>query len=112
MTRGCARWESCWTNGLHTIDNPRRKHVAVLALAIFSSAEGHGVGRALMSAGVKLCDNWLNVRKIELQVFVNNERAIALYKKHGFEVEGELKEYGFRDGEYVNAYAIGRIKER
>jgi putative acetyltransferase len=66
---------------VHTIDNPRRKHVASLALAVCSSMQGKGVGHALMSAGVALCDNWLNISKVELQVYIDNERAIALCKK-------------------------------
>jgi putative acetyltransferase len=97
--------------GVHTSDKPRRKHVATLALAVCSSVQGKGVGHALMNAGVELCDNWLNIRKIELQVYIDNERAIALYKRHGFEIEGELKAYGFKAGKYVNAYSMGRLKE-
>jgi putative acetyltransferase len=99
--------------GVHTFDqNPRRKHVAMIAIAVCASVQGKGVGNALMSAGVDLCDNWLNIRKIELQVYIDNEQAITLYKKHGFEIEGELKEYGFKAGRYINAYAMGRVRKK
>jgi putative acetyltransferase len=73
--------------------------------------QGKGVGHALMSAGVALCDNWLNISKVELQVYIDNERAIALCKKHGFDIEGELRAYGYKAGTYVNAYSMGRLKE-
>ena len=96
--------------GLHTIDNPRRKHVATIVIAVCSSVQGKGVANALMVAGVDLCDNWLNVSRIELQVFTDNERAIDLYKRHDFKIEGELVNYGFRDGKYVNAYAMARVR--
>ncbi|MDJ0806126.1 MAG: GNAT family N-acetyltransferase [Gammaproteobacteria bacterium] len=97
--------------GVHTTDRHRRKHVASLVIAVCASVQGKGIAKKLMSAAIDLCDNWLNIRKIELQVYVDNERAIALYKKFGFEIEGELKEYGFKAGKYVSAYAMGRVKE-
>ena len=97
--------------GVHTIDRPRRKHVAILAFAVSKKIEGMGVGSALMKAAIELCDNWLNVRRIELQVFQDNERAISLYRKHGFKKEGELVDFGFKFGKYVNAYSMARINE-
>ena len=97
--------------GLHTVDRPRRKHVATLAIAVSKSVQGKGVAHMLMKTALDLCDNWLNVRRIELQVFVDNERAISLYKKHGFKVEGELVDFGFKCGKYVNAYSMARISK-
>ncbi|MDI5568757.1 GNAT family N-acetyltransferase, partial [Salmonella enterica subsp. enterica serovar Kentucky] len=41
------------------------------------------------------------VERIELTVFVDNEPAVAVYKKYGFEIEGTGKKYGLRNGEYV-----------
>jgi L-amino acid N-acyltransferase YncA len=35
---------------------------------------------------------------------------IALYKKFGFEVEGTHRRLAFRDGEYVDAYSMARLK--
>ena len=57
-----------------------------------------------------MCDNWLRVDRIELTVFVDNEPAVAVYKKHGFEIEGTGKKYGLRNGEYVDAYFMARVK--
>ncbi|MBR7381912.1 GNAT family N-acetyltransferase, partial [Klebsiella pneumoniae] len=55
-------------------------------------------------------DNWLRVDRIELTVFVDNEPAVAVYKKYGFEIEGTGKKYGLRNGEYVDAYFMARVK--
>ena len=55
-------------------------------------------------------EKWLNLARIELTVFTDNEAAIALYRKFGFEIEGTLRKYAFRDGEFVDAYAMARIK--
>jgi hypothetical protein len=39
-----------------------------------------------------------------------NAIAIALYEKFGFEVEGTHRRLAFRDGEYVDAYSMARLK--
>ena len=97
--------------GLHLANSLRRKHVATLVIAVSVNVQGKGVAHQLMKAALDLCDNWLNVRRIELQVFVDNERAISLYKKHKFKIEGELVDFGFKCGEYVNAYSMARISK-
>ena len=55
-------------------------------------------------------DNWLNLTRIELHVYVDNATAIALYEKFGFKVEGTHRRLAFRDGEYVDAYSMARLK--
>ena len=71
---------------------------------------GKGVGTAMMRAVIDLADKWLNLARIELTVFTDNESAIALYRKFGFEIEGTHRKYAFRDGDFVDAYAMARIK--
>jgi putative acetyltransferase len=71
---------------------------------------GRGVGSALMREMIDLCDNWLRVERIELTVFADNAPAIAVYKKYGFEIEGTGKRYALRNGEYVDAYYMARMK--
>ncbi|MCL4165570.1 UNVERIFIED_CONTAM: hypothetical protein GTU68_020933 [Idotea baltica] len=88
----------------------RRNHAGYFGMAVKDGYEGMGVGSALMSAMIDLSDNWLNVRRIELTVYTDNERAIGLYKKFGFVIEGEARDFAFRQGEYVNAYYMARLK--
>jgi putative acetyltransferase len=42
---------------------------------------------------------------------VDNEPAIKLYKKFGFEIEGRLRDFSYRNGEYIDAYIMARIKK-
>ena len=58
---------------------------------------------------VDVADNWLNLRRLELTVYVDNEPAIRLYKKFGFEIEGTRRADAFRDGVYVDSYAMARL---
>jgi L-phenylalanine/L-methionine N-acetyltransferase len=55
-------------------------------------------------------DNWLNLTRVELSVYTDNTAGVALYKKFGFEVEGTHRRYAFRNGQYVDAYSMARIR--
>ncbi|CNI35977.1 MULTISPECIES: GNAT family N-acetyltransferase [Yersinia] len=88
----------------------RRRHVATFGIAVDAHCCGNGVGSALMATMIDLCDNWLNIQRIELTVFVDNAAAIALYHKFGFEIEGTSPRFAFRDGQFVDAYHMGRVK--
>lgn len=99
--------------GLHTFPTlPRRRHVAELGMAVRDDWQGKGVGSALMQATVDLADKWLNILRLELQVYTDNEPAVALYKKFGFVIEGTLKCFAYRDGQYIDAYTMARIREQ
>jgi putative acetyltransferase len=39
-----------------------------------------------------------------------NEIGIALYEKFGFEIEGTHRRFAFREGEYVDAYSMARVR--
>ncbi len=98
--------------GLHTFPNhPRRHHAAELGMAVRDDWQGKGIGTALMQAAVDLADNWLNLSRLELEVFVDNEPAIRLYKKFGFTIEGTLVRYAFRNGQFVDTYTMARLHE-
>jgi putative acetyltransferase len=87
----------------------RMRHVASLGMAVRDDWQGRGVGTALMEAALDLADNWLNLTRIELRVYVDNAAAIALYEKFGFEIEGTHRRLAFRNGEYVDGYSMARI---
>lgn len=97
--------------GLHIQANMRRRHVADIGMMVRDDMQGKGVGSALMAAIIELAEQWLNVIRIELTVYTDNAPAVALYKKFGFEIEGTHRCYAFRNGEYVDAYAMARLRE-
>ena len=95
---------------LDVMENPRRSHVATFGISVAADMQGRGVGRRLMSEMINLCDNWLRIERIELTVFADNPAAVALYKNFGFEIEGTGKKFALRNGEYVDAYYMARMK--
>lgn len=95
---------------LNIEQNPRRSHVATIGVGVSPDFQGRGVASALMAEMVNLCDNWLRITRIELTVYTDNPAALALYRKFGFEVEGTGRQYALRNGEYVDAYFMARMK--
>jgi putative acetyltransferase len=95
--------------GIITSASHRRKHVASFGIVVHPDFQGRGVGNAMMTEMLKLADGWLNLVRVELGVFSENERAIALYRRHGFAIEGENRFDNFRDGRYVHTTIMARI---
>lgn len=108
---GCVEGEVVAMAGLHLYPkSPRRKHVGYIGMAVHDKWHSKGVGTALMKAIIDLADNWLNLARLELNVWTDNEPALRLYKKLGFEIEGTQRKFAFRDGAYVDAYAMARVR--
>ncbi|NOH96063.1 GNAT family N-acetyltransferase [Vibrio sp. 99-70-13A1] len=96
--------------GFQQNQRPRNQHMASFGMGVHDDFSGLGIGSKLLETVIELADNWLNVHRIHIEAHCDNERAIALYKKFGFEIEGEAKDNSFRDGEFVNTYYLARIR--
>lgn len=108
----CAENEIVGQLGLHTFPNhPRRRHAGQIGMAVRDDWQGKGAGTALMQAAIDLSDKWLNLMRLELDVYTDNEPAIRLYKKFGFVIEGTLVNYAYRDGQYVDTYTMARLRK-
>lgn len=88
---------------------PREKHVASLAIAVHPNSHGKGIGRKLLVEAINQADNWLNLLRIELEVYTDNEVGLALYKKLGFEVEGQKQSCSFKNGKFVDLLILARL---
>ena len=109
----CTDGEVVGQLGLHTSPNrPRRRHVGQIGMAVRDDWQGKGVGTALMQAAVDLADKWLNLTRLELDVYTDNEPAIKLYTKFGFSIEGTAINYGFRDGQFVDVHLMARLRDQ
>jgi putative acetyltransferase len=87
----------------------RRRHAMSLGIAVAPEAQGQGVGRALMAALIDYADRWAQVLRLELTVFADNARAIALYESCGFVREGLHRGYALRDGQYDDVLSMARL---
>ncbi len=88
----------------------RRGHSAELGMGVHDDYCRRGVGAALLGALVDAADRWLAIDRLQLTVFADNAPAKALYEKFGFVLEGVMKRYAFRDGVYVDALCMARLR--
>mgnify|MGYP001205046204 CR=1 FL=1 len=95
---------------LHRNRHPRTLHVAGLGMAVHDAYQGQGIGRTLLAALVEAADKWLNIVRIELEVYPDNQRAVKLYESFGFVPEGRKRMNAFRDGQYVDSLVMARIR--
>ena len=95
---------------LRVCPSPRMRHVGTVGLFVHTEYQNMGVGTALLKTLLDLADNWLMLVRVELEVFADNQRAIHLYEKFGFEKEGLLRMTTVRNGRYVDDYKMARIR--
>jgi RimJ/RimL family protein N-acetyltransferase len=72
----------------HTLET--EAHAGVLGIGLLPDYRGQGLGKALLEAAVAAAEE-RDLRRIELTVFADNLRAIALYEKTGFVREGVMR---------------------
>ena len=96
--------------GLNVHPNPRMRHGAELGILVHTDYQNQGVGTALMKTVLNLADNWLMLVRVELEVFADNQRAIQLYEKLGFETEGRKRMSCVRNGQYADELLMARLR--
>lgn len=107
----CVDGEVIGCLGLETLTRSRMRHVGGFGMAVRDDWQLKGIGTALMEAALDLADNWLNLSRVELTVYTDNSAAIALHEKFGFEIEGTHRRHAFRDGAFVDAYSMARLRD-
>jgi putative acetyltransferase len=106
-----ADWNGRLIGAVHVSQNmrPRLLHSGSLGMMVHPEAWGQGVGSALMTAAINLSDNWLNLNRLELEVFTHNQPAIHLYEKFGFELEGTCQKAVFGNGRFLDEHVMARL---
>lgn len=89
----------------------RRAHAGELYLFVHDDHVGTGIGTALMRAMLDLADRWIGLRRVELTVNADNEPAIKLYERMGFEHEGTRRADVLRGGRLVDCHMMARLRD-
>jgi RimJ/RimL family protein N-acetyltransferase len=86
----------------------RLKHSATLVVAVRAAYAGQGIATRLYAA----VEAWARVRglhRLQLQVQADNHRAVALYHKLGFTVEGYHRHAVRLDEQWVDDYTMAKL---
>jgi RimJ/RimL family protein N-acetyltransferase len=71
---------------------------------------GNGYGKEALTMALDYCWRHLNLNRIGLIVFRNNQRAISAYKAAGFRIEGRLKKLFYIDGAWVDVLLMAAFR--
>lgn len=88
----------------------RIRHCATIVVGVLQAYAGQGLGTRLFEQGIA----WARSRhltRLELTVMTHNHRAVHLYRKMGFELEGTKKHAMLVDGQYVDEYCMALLLE-
>jgi putative acetyltransferase len=77
-------------------------------MGVATSHRGRGIGTALLRTTLAAAEAW-GMTRVELVVRSDNHAAIALYERHGFELEGRLREYLIVDGVPHDALQMSKV---
>lgn len=72
---------------------------------------GKGYASEAISLGIAYMANQRNIRRFEAKVLKTNEASLKMYEKCGFETEGLLRESVYKNGEYIDQYILGYLKD-
>ena len=88
----------------------RFRHTGELGISVLEAFWGRGIGSALLSA---LCDwaDLVGLVRLSLLVTVDNVRAIRLYERFGFTIEGRHRRDAKLSDGYHDAFTMARIKD-
>ena len=88
----------------------RRAHSGEVLLMVHDAHWGRGIGGRMLGALTDLADRWLGLMRLQLEVNVDNDAAIRLYERAGFEIEGTLRADALRDGALIDSHVMGRLR--
>lgn len=88
---------------------PSRAHRGTLGMGLLPEWRGRGIGRRLLEATLAQARR-SGFKRIELDVYADNQRAIALYEKAGFVREGIVRDASLIDSVFRDAILMAIVK--
>lgn len=89
----------------------RLAHKVEFGVCVLKEFWGYRIGKNLLIESIRWADS-NGIKKISLAVLETNHKAIKLYEKLGFEVEGILKkDKRLSDGNYYHTIMMGRFND-
>ncbi|OBZ15061.1 GCN5 family acetyltransferase [Bacillus sp. FJAT-27264] len=86
----------------------RNRHSAYIVIGILRQYQGLGIGSGLF----REVDSWAvenEIVRLELTVMTHNDKAVALYQKSGYSIEGTKLKSLKVDGQWVDEYYMSKL---
>ncbi len=86
------------------------RHIGDVFIVVQKAYWNQGLGQILLEEGIEWAHSTGVLRKLVLNVQVRNKRAVHLYKKLGFEIEGcQARGACSAEGEFLDVYLMGKL---
>ncbi|WLD94751.1 GNAT family N-acetyltransferase [Alkalihalobacillus sp. AL-G] len=95
--------------GLFNINHYHKNTECYIAVCE-KSYHGQGVGYEAMQLLMEYVFREMNMHRLALRVFAENERAIRLYEKLGFKKEGYFRDTRFHNGGWQSSYIMAILQ--
>lgn len=91
-------------------DVRRTRHRVTIAVGVSRDHCGRGAATAMLDHLLRWSRE-RKLRRVELTVHTTNDRAIALYRSCGFQIEGIRRSSLLVDGQYADEYQMAVIND-
>lgn len=98
--------------GIGTISSSgkiKARHSGELGIVVEKAHQGQGIGSEIIRQLIDWCKGNGITTRIQLDTRCDNEMAVELYKRFGFEIEGCLKNSTLLNGVYYDLYVMGMM---
>ena len=86
---------------------PRVRHSGEFGMSVRKQYWGLGIGSLMLDTLIAWARDTQIVKKINLRVRTDNQRAIRLYERKGFVIEGTIRKEILLDGSYFDHHWMG-----
>jgi putative acetyltransferase len=95
-----------WIETFHT----RRRHAARLRILMLPAHRDSTLENALLEGVLHHVDQWTGLSRLETVVFVDDATGLALFERHGFEIEAHMRRFVMRGGAPADVYMLARLR--
>lgn len=92
---------------IHSGNKIKARHQGELGIVVAKKYQACGIGSEIIRRLIDFCKGNGITTRIQLDTRADNEIAVRLYKKFGFEIEGCLKNTTLLNGVYYDLYVMG-----
>jgi RimJ/RimL family protein N-acetyltransferase len=98
------------TIGLHEV-SPENRSAWMGIMIGEKDCWSKGYGTDAIITLLRFAFGEMGLHRVELQVYADNLRGIACYKKCGFSEEVRMRRYRYRNGEWIDALTMGVLRD-